>query len=114
MDVHFDGELPPILTALEVENHDVRLVLEVAQHLGENTLRCIAMDGTDGLVRGQGVINTGAPISVSPLSNHTPSPDPLSLRSYPYIFGYSDAAHRPYNQDNSSVPKFPFIILVPF
>lgn len=64
VDVHFDGELPPILTALEVEGHDVRLVLEVAQHMGENTLRTIAMETTDGLVRGQSVINTGAPIKV--------------------------------------------------
>lgn len=64
VDVHFDGELPPIMTALEVEDHNVRLVLEVAQHLGENTLRTIAMDSTDGLVRGQGVINTGSPIMV--------------------------------------------------
>lgn len=65
VDVHFDGELPPILTALEVEGHDVRLVLEVAQHMGENTLRTIAMDTTDGLVRGQSVINTGAPIKAA-------------------------------------------------
>ena len=65
VDVHFDGELPPIMTALEVEGHSVRLVLEVAQHLGENTLRTIAMDSTDGLVRGQNVINTGSPITVS-------------------------------------------------
>lgn len=70
VDVHFDGELPPILTALEVENHDTRVVLEVAQHLGENTLRTIAMDSTDGLTRGQGIINTGAPIKVG-LSNAT-------------------------------------------
>ena len=64
VDVHFEGELPPILTALEVE-HDVRLVLEVAQHTGDHTVRCIAMETTDGLVRGQKVVNTGAPIAVS-------------------------------------------------
>merc|ERR1719258_159282 len=64
VDVQFDGELPPILNALEVEDHDIRLVLEVAQHLGENTVRTIAMDGTEGLVRGQKVTDTGAPISV--------------------------------------------------
>ena len=64
MDVHFDGELPHILSALEVEGHTNRLVLEVAQHLGENNVRTIAMDGTDGLVRGQSVVNTGAPIKV--------------------------------------------------
>ena len=52
VDVQFDGELPPILNALHVENQGKPLVLEVAQHLGENTVRCIAMDTTDGLVRG--------------------------------------------------------------
>jgi F-type H+-transporting ATPase subunit beta len=64
VDVQFDGQLPPILNALEVENHDIRLVLEVAQHLGENTVRTIAMDGTDGLVRGQSVRDTGDPIRI--------------------------------------------------
>ena len=52
VDVHFDGELPEILNALHLENHGRPLVLEVAQHLGESTVRCIAMDTTDGLVRG--------------------------------------------------------------
>ena len=66
VDVHFDGELHHILTALEVEGHSVRLVLEVAQHLGENNVRCIAMDSTDGLVRGQKVVSTGSPIKVLP------------------------------------------------
>ncbi|OSX70502.1 hypothetical protein BU14_0738s0007 [Porphyra umbilicalis] len=65
VDVHFpSGELPPILNALEVEGHDVRLVLEVAQHLGENTVRTIAMDATEGLVRGQKVVDMGSPIMV--------------------------------------------------
>ncbi|MEC8178737.1 MAG: F0F1 ATP synthase subunit beta, partial [Pseudomonadota bacterium] len=64
VDVHFEGELPAILTALETKNGDSTLVLEVAQHLGENTVRTIAMDGTDGLTRGQEVTNTGAQISV--------------------------------------------------
>ena len=64
VDVAFESELPPILTALETKNGTNTLVLEVAQHLGENTVRTIAMDGTDGLVRGQEVINTGAQISV--------------------------------------------------
>ncbi|MBI1404173.1 MAG: F0F1 ATP synthase subunit beta [Porphyrobacter sp.] len=64
VDVQFEGELPAILTALETRNGDKTLVLEVAQHLGENTVRTIAMDGTDGLVRGQEVVNTGAQISV--------------------------------------------------
>ncbi|KAJ3198114.1 atp2, beta subunit of the F1 sector of mitochondrial F1F0 ATP synthase [Entophlyctis luteolus] len=65
VDVQFDsGNLPPILNALEVQDHDIRLVLEVAQHLGENTVRTIAMDGTEGLVRGQAVVDTGAPITI--------------------------------------------------
>jgi F-type H+-transporting ATPase subunit beta len=64
VDVQFDGELPPILNALHVENQGRALVLEVAQHLGENTVRCIAMDSTDGLVRGREVNDTGSPIAV--------------------------------------------------
>jgi F-type H+-transporting ATPase subunit beta len=64
VDVQFDGELPPILNALKVQNQGRPLVLEVAQHLGENTVRCIAMDTTDGLVRGREVTDTGSPISV--------------------------------------------------
>ncbi len=64
VDVTFPGELPAILTALETKNGDNTLVLEVAQHLGENTVRTIAMDATEGLTRGQEVINTGAQISV--------------------------------------------------
>jgi len=64
VDVQFSDELPEILSALEITNHGKRLVLEVSQHLGENTVRCIAMDTTDGLVRGQDVLDTGAPISV--------------------------------------------------
>src|SRR6185437_13877766 len=64
VDVEFAGELPAILNALEVENHGNRLVLEVAQHLGESTVRTIAMDSTDGLVRGQEVVDTGEPIAV--------------------------------------------------
>uniref|UniRef100_A0A8C1WYY0 H(+)-transporting two-sector ATPase n=1 Tax=Cyprinus carpio TaxID=7962 RepID=A0A8C1WYY0_CYPCA len=64
VDVQFDEDLPPILNALEVAGRDTRLVLEVAQHLGENTVRTIAMDGTEGLVRGQKVLDTGAPIRI--------------------------------------------------
>jgi F-type H+-transporting ATPase subunit beta len=64
VDVHFDGELPAILNALHLKNQGRKLVLEVAQHLGESTVRCIAMDTTDGLVRGREVEDTGAPISV--------------------------------------------------
>jgi len=67
VDVRFDEGLPPILTALEVLDNQIRLVLEVAQHLGENMVRTIAMDGTEGLVRGQRVLNTGSPITVSNL-----------------------------------------------
>ena len=64
VDVQFEGELPPILSALETKNDGKTLVLEVAQHLGENTVRTIAMDATEGLVRGAEVIATGAQISV--------------------------------------------------
>ncbi|MBZ9736483.1 MULTISPECIES: F0F1 ATP synthase subunit beta [unclassified Mesorhizobium] len=64
VDVQFEDHLPAILNALETDNVGNRLVLEVAQHLGENTVRCIAMDSTEGLVRGQEVYDTGAPISV--------------------------------------------------
>ncbi|WP_298354730.1 F0F1 ATP synthase subunit beta [Rhodoblastus sp.] len=64
VDVKFEGHLPEILNALETTNNGQRLVLEVAQHLGENSVRCIAMDVSDGLVRGQEVKDTGSPISV--------------------------------------------------
>jgi F-type H+-transporting ATPase subunit beta len=66
VDVHFASEegLPAILNALETDNNGKRLVLEVEQQLGENTVRCIAMDSTDGLTRGQEVTDTGAPIEV--------------------------------------------------
>src|SRR5271169_4937797 len=64
VDVKFDSYLPPILNALETINNGNKLVLEVAQHLGENTVRCIAMDVSEGLVRGQEVEDTGGPISV--------------------------------------------------
>merc|ERR1712139_220914 len=64
VDVQFEDELPAILNALEVQDNKVRLVLEVAQHLGENTVRTIAMDGTEGLVRGQLCEDTGYPIQI--------------------------------------------------
>jgi F-type H+-transporting ATPase subunit beta len=64
VDVQFDGHLPSILNALETDNKGNRLVLEVAQHLGESTVRTIAMDSTEGLVRGQAVADTGRPIAV--------------------------------------------------
>ncbi|THU64187.1 hypothetical protein C4D60_Mb01t23820 [Musa balbisiana] len=63
VDVRFDEGLPPILTALEVLDNSIRHVLEVAQHLGENMVRIIAMDETEELVRGQRVLNTGSPIT---------------------------------------------------
>src|SRR6202050_4052421 len=64
VDVHFDDDLPPILNALETTNQGRRLVLEVAQQLGENTVRTVAMDTSEGLVRGQEVTDTGNPIAV--------------------------------------------------
>ena len=70
VDVQFEDHLPEILNALTTENNGKKLVLEVAQHLGENTVRTIAMDATEGLVRGQEVTDTGAPISV-PVGNAT-------------------------------------------
>ncbi|SKA20559.1 F0F1 ATP synthase subunit beta [Consotaella salsifontis] len=70
VDVEFDDHLPAILNALETDNGGRRLVLEVAQHLGENTVRTIAMDLTEGLVRGQPVVDTGSPILV-PVGDET-------------------------------------------
>src|SRR5437764_7881647 len=64
VDVQFEGYVPAILNAIETKNGGNRLVLEVAQHLGESTVRTIAMDTTEGLVRGQEVNDTGAPIRV--------------------------------------------------
>ena len=64
VDVQFDDHLPEILNSLETENNGQRLVLEVAQHLGENTVRTIAMDSSEGLVRGQEVTDTGTSIMV--------------------------------------------------
>ncbi len=70
VDVQFGEDLPPILNALTTDNNGKNLVLEVAQHLGENTVRAIAMDATEGLVRGQQVTDTGGPIQV-PVGNGT-------------------------------------------
>ncbi len=64
VDVQFEGHLPAILNAIETKNQGQRLVLEVAQHLGESTVRTVAMDTTEGLVRGQEVVDTGQPITV--------------------------------------------------
>ena len=70
VDVQFEGHLPAILNAIETKNGGNRLVLEVAQHLGESTVRTIAMDSTEGLVRGQSVMDTGGPITV-PVGDET-------------------------------------------
>ncbi len=70
VDVQFGDHLPEILNALTTDNNGKTLVLEVAQHLGENTVRTIAMDATEGLVRGQKVTDTDGPISV-PVGNAT-------------------------------------------
>jgi F-type H+-transporting ATPase subunit beta len=70
VDVQFEGHLPEILNALETKNQGNRLVLEVAQHLGESTVRTIAMDSSEGLMRGQEVTDTGQPISV-PVGDET-------------------------------------------
>jgi F-type H+-transporting ATPase subunit beta len=70
VDVQFPDQLPEILNALETQNHGNRLVLEVAQHLGESTVRTIAMDSSEGLVRGQEVTDTGQPIEV-PVGDET-------------------------------------------
>ena len=70
VDVQFDGHLPEILNALETSNQGQRLVLEVAQHLGEHTVRTVAMDSSEGLVRGQEVTDTGQPIAV-PVGDET-------------------------------------------
>ncbi len=70
VDVSFDDHLPPILNALVTDNGGNRLILEVAQHLGENTVRCIAMDSSEGLVRGQEVSDTGEPIAI-PVGDET-------------------------------------------
>ncbi|MBX7200260.1 MAG: F0F1 ATP synthase subunit beta [Rhodospirillaceae bacterium] len=64
VDVKFEGDLPAILNALTMENQGKKLVLEVAQHIGESTVRCIAMDSTDGLVRGQKATDTGSAIKM--------------------------------------------------
>ena len=64
VDVEFDDKLPSILDALQIDNAGQKLILEVAQHLGENEVRTIAMDSTDGLIRGMEVLQTGAPITV--------------------------------------------------
>ena len=71
VDVRFgEGELPRLLNALEIDNHGKRLVVEVAQHIGDNVVRCIAMSSTDGLVRGTPAVDTGRAINV-PVGENT-------------------------------------------
>jgi len=70
VDVQFEDHLPAILNALETKNGGNRLVLEVAQHLGESTVRTVAMDSSEGLVRGQEVTDTGQPIEVHDAPTH--------------------------------------------
>ena len=72
VDVQFEGHLPEILNALETQNQGARLVLEVAQQLGENTVRCVAMDTSEGLTRGQDVRDIRA-FRVEQWSNFTPA-----------------------------------------
>ena len=73
LDIQFeDGQLPELLNAIEIDNHGEKLVVEVAQHTGDNVVRCIAMNSTDGLVRGTEAVDTGEPIKV-------PVGDQLSL-----------------------------------
>ncbi|MFG6560864.1 MULTISPECIES: F0F1 ATP synthase subunit beta [unclassified Sulfitobacter] len=93
VDVQFEGELPEILNALHTENQGKTLVLEVAQHLGENTVRAIAMDATEGLVRGQSVTNTGDQIRV-PVGNAT-------LGRIMNVTGEAVDEQGPVNADNS-------------
>lgn len=64
VDVQFDGPLPPILNALQVQGTSYKLILEVAQHLGDSRVRTIAMDSTEGLIRGQPVSDLGGPITI--------------------------------------------------
>ena len=80
VDVKFNDHLPAILDALEIEQDGKKLVLEVAQHLGENTVRTIAMDTTEGLVRGQSVLSTGSPIQVCLERTHKNLSDNYFLR----------------------------------
>ena len=79
-------------SALEVQDHNIRLVLEVAQHIGDNTVRTIAMDSSDGLVRGQRVLNTGNPIKVTAFFRENGLP---SCRPAPFALLLSDPMDSP-------------------
>src|SRR3954447_15752324 len=101
VDVQFEGHLPAILNALETENQGNRLVLEVAQHLGESTVRTIAMDTSEGLVRGQEVTDSGAPITV-PVGEGT-------LGRIMNVVGdpVDEAGPVPYEEKRPSMPRLP-------
>merc|ERR1712184_219175 len=86
VDVQFEDGLPEILNALEVENRAPKLILEVAQHLGENPVRTIAMDGTEGLIRGQVVNDTGNPIMI-PVGAEAPEFDEMSVEQEILVTG---------------------------
>ncbi len=71
VDIRFsEGNLPELLDAIEIDNHGERLVVEVAQHIGDDTVRCVSMGSTDGLIRGMEAVDTGEPITV-PVGNET-------------------------------------------
>ena len=84
LDVKFDAEksLPNLLNALVIKHGDEEIVAEVAQHVGDDTVRCIAMSSTDGLVRGMDVVDTGAPISVPGRTSPSGRPTPIG-RGWP-------------------------------
>ena len=95
VDIEFTGALPAILNAVETTNQATgqRLVFEVATHLGQNTVRAIAMDATEGLVRGQAVKDTGAPISV-PVTYSTHTSGNTAGRPTPTVVAMGTAAFR--------------------
>ena len=90
VDVQFDGHLPAILNALETENQGNRLILEVAQHLGESTVRTVAMDVSEGRWRGQQLPDAGIPIAVHHLPRGEMEPIVIAVRDHrhrrPYRF----------------------------
>jgi F0F1-type ATP synthase beta subunit len=109
VDVQFDGELPAILNAIVTENNGKRLVLEVAQHLGENSVRAIAMDATEGLVRGAPVSDTGAPIS-GPVGKRIGADESLKAMLKDPLFRVADTVR---NSDGAAPkPRDPNLIAV--
>ena len=74
LDIRFqDGQLPELLSAIEIQNDDRKIVAEVAQHIGDNVARCVSMNATDGMVRGLDAVDTGGPITV-PVGEQVPGP----------------------------------------